>query len=522
DLEPAAAAATAACRTNSRIYRSCEEMAWCRSSVENSLTPVVVCAFTGPAPPPGIAPACGASSASQLLPAEAPLMSPGEVLSGGVVMTHPNSTGCFPAMAPAGAMPLPCLAAELPHPSMTVDHQTLHASEWQYMDPFMFGMGPGMGPCCQPALPALPDMQPGLPGPGPAGMQLAQAVQAANAAAAPFGSGSMPLAAQQVSPGLWCVVVADPSYGGMPAQASVITETCQGPLHSEHLATRSTLNLCLSEHLAPIPEAAAAAAAECDRSSTSPPGWTSVVLQKPEADVPSTPPPRQRSDEMIPTPSPVRRSPQPCLAPSAKGCFPNKPKVASEQRKLHLQPDCMQPGPWHDVHFSTNGHEDGHESHPPQFRGKMHAAASGHNHSTAHTVHKGQNGSNQPFKKRYSQWPSAGHVAPTSMPHHALNKGDSLDSILEHAIWDLMEQVLTQRPKLEEGKRVKVTLSNWLSLLPASRGNMCQRRALANRALRTMSKRLPGCCWTVDVERQEMQVHLADVARFSSFCDGKC
>ena len=453
-----------------------------------SVTPVVVCAFTGPAPPPGIAPACGVST-SQLAPADGPL-SPGDAVSAGLVMAHPMSSGCFPAMAPAGAMPRPCLATELPRPSMAIDHQTLHASEWQYMDPSMFGMGGlGMGPCgCQPTPPAFPDMQ--LP--GPAGMQLAQAVQAATAAAAPFGSGSMPLAAQQVSPGLWCVVVADPSYTGLPAQAStVLSGTCQGPLHSEHLATRSTLNLCLSEHLAPIPEAAAAA--DRNRSSTSPPAWTKLVLQKPEAEAPSTPPPRQRSDEIIPTPSPVRRSPQRCFPPSVKleCCFPNEPKVASsEQHKLHLQPDCM--GPWDDFQFSTRGHD-------AQVQGKMHAAASGHNHST-------QNGSNQPFKRRYAQWPSTGHVAPRAMPRHALHKGESLDSILEHAIWDLMEQVLTQRPKLEEGKRVKVTLSNWLSLLPANRGNMCQRRALANRALRTMSKRLPGCCWTVDVERQDCWV----------------
>eukprot|EP00931_Biecheleriopsis_adriatica_P090993 TRINITY_DN64904_c0_g1_i1.p1 TRINITY_DN64904_c0_g1~~TRINITY_DN64904_c0_g1_i1.p1 ORF type:complete len:471 (+),score=85.77 TRINITY_DN64904_c0_g1_i1:51-1463(+) len=99
------------------------------------------------------------------------------------------------------------------------------------------------------------------------------------------------------------------------------------------------------------------------------------------------------------------------------------------------------------------------------------------------------------------------------------------------ALETLLHQVLLRRPELEAGKRVVVPFSEWLTDVPgllelseaksAGGGKApCPVRALVNRALRHMSRRLPGAAWTVDLEKGEIQVHLADVKRFSSFCDG--
>eukprot|EP00930_Biecheleria_cincta_P065125 TRINITY_DN5080_c0_g2_i1.p1 TRINITY_DN5080_c0_g2~~TRINITY_DN5080_c0_g2_i1.p1 ORF type:complete len:566 (+),score=112.25 TRINITY_DN5080_c0_g2_i1:252-1949(+) len=102
---------------------------------------------------------------------------------------------------------------------------------------------------------------------------------------------------------------------------------------------------------------------------------------------------------------------------------------------------------------------------------------------------------------------------------------------LSPALWHIIEQVLVRRPELEAGKKVVVPFSEWLQDLPeldqharlpgtSESSRPSPTRATVNRALRHMSKRLPGCAWTVDLEQSEIQVHLADVARFSSFCDG--
>eukprot|EP00930_Biecheleria_cincta_P065124 TRINITY_DN5080_c0_g1_i1.p1 TRINITY_DN5080_c0_g1~~TRINITY_DN5080_c0_g1_i1.p1 ORF type:complete len:485 (+),score=91.40 TRINITY_DN5080_c0_g1_i1:185-1639(+) len=96
---------------------------------------------------------------------------------------------------------------------------------------------------------------------------------------------------------------------------------------------------------------------------------------------------------------------------------------------------------------------------------------------------------------------------------------------LSSALWHIMEQVLVRRPELEAGKKVVVPFSEWLQDLPeldqqSRLAGVCPTRATVNRALRQMSKRLPGCAWTVDLEKSEIQVHLADVGRFSAFCDG--
>ncbi|CAE8620251.1 unnamed protein product, partial [Polarella glacialis] len=100
------------------------------------------------------------------------------------------------------------------------------------------------------------------------------------------------------------------------------------------------------------------------------------------------------------------------------------------------------------------------------------------------------------------------------------------------ALWEIVERVLEKRPELEAGKKIHVSLAEWMVDVPAplpkgsSRNSIhqkdvCPSRALVNRALRHMSRLLPGIAWTVDLETQEVQVHLADVGRFSAFCDGR-
>ncbi|CAE7595847.1 unnamed protein product [Symbiodinium microadriaticum] len=47
-----------------------------------------------------------------------------------------------------------------------------------------------------------------------------------------------------------------------------------------------------------------------------------------------------------------------------------------------------------------------------------------------------------------------------------------------------------------------------------------ERRTGVNRALRHLSNKLPGCCWTVGQTREEIHVFLADAARFSKWFEG--
>ncbi|CAE7452820.1 unnamed protein product [Symbiodinium natans] len=374
-------------------------------------------------------------------------------------------------------------------------------------------------------------------------------MQAATGATTAFGSGSMPLAAQQVSPGLWCVLVADSSYTGAgvatPASGSLAGNvptgnmSCQGVLphlQTEHFSSRGTHNLSLAEHLMPIPETVTVG---CESSQASPQTsvWASDFgLQASEMDAPCTPPPRRRNVEMAPTPSPIGfRSSMPSFPQPSEVDYKDISDVPgfpshrigerSGQNRARLKLECLGPDQKQrsdssesKAHLQLNRAVDCHGASCTAQSGQKHAAVA----SCKHPRHGHGRGPNHHPRKRYTHRSAdTGFPLPRAM-HNALHRDEPLDSILEHAIWDLMEQVLMQRPKLEEGKRVNVTLSDWLSLLPADEGNTCQRRALANRALRTMTKRLPGCCWTVDFERQEMQVHLANVARFSSFCDGMC
>eukprot|EP00931_Biecheleriopsis_adriatica_P104747 TRINITY_DN79387_c0_g1_i1.p1 TRINITY_DN79387_c0_g1~~TRINITY_DN79387_c0_g1_i1.p1 ORF type:complete len:664 (+),score=139.71 TRINITY_DN79387_c0_g1_i1:157-2148(+) len=113
--------------------------------------------------------------------------------------------------------------------------------------------------------------------------------------------------------------------------------------------------------------------------------------------------------------------------------------------------------------------------------------------------------------------------AAESATQHGLACADpNCEQPVEPIVWHVIEQVLLQRPQLEAGKRVIVSFPESLAQMrnQSDQKDSCPMRATANRALRHMSRRLPGSCWTVDLDKQEMQVHLADVARFSRFCDG--
>lgn len=141
--------------------------------------------------------------------------------------------------------------------------------------------------------------------------------------------------------------------------------------------------------------------------------------------------------------------------------------------------------------------------------------------------------------KRWERWTNSevsGFSESTAASEDGSQNGDEVswlqdesEGLLSKTVWYLIEEVLIQRPQLEAGKRITVPFPSWVNSLPVSssyswvrgqRPNCDEKRSLVNRALRTMSKKLPGCCWTVDMQAQEMQVHLADVARFSRFCDG--
>lgn len=86
----------------------------------------------------------------------------------------------------------------------------------------------------------------------------------------------------------------------------------------------------------------------------------------------------------------------------------------------------------------------------------------------------------------------------------------------------LMAQVLSQRVPLEEGRSVQLSLPDWLDEVPQSSGVTisAERRTGVNRALRHLSNKLPGCCWTVGQTREEIHVFLADAARFSKWFEG--
>lgn len=59
---------------------------------------------------------------------------------------------------------------------------------------------------------------------------------------------------------------------------------------------------------------------------------------------------------------------------------------------------------------------------------------------------------------------------------------------------------------VEAGKRVTVEIPEWIfdaTQNVAYDHSSDPRRSMVNRALRGMSKKLPGCCWTVDMENQD-------------------
>eukprot|EP00930_Biecheleria_cincta_P008835 TRINITY_DN11042_c0_g1_i1.p1 TRINITY_DN11042_c0_g1~~TRINITY_DN11042_c0_g1_i1.p1 ORF type:complete len:566 (+),score=78.39 TRINITY_DN11042_c0_g1_i1:41-1738(+) len=78
----------------------------------------------------------------------------------------------------------------------------------------------------------------------------------------------------------------------------------------------------------------------------------------------------------------------------------------------------------------------------------------------------------------------------------------------------VIQKILSRRPELEAGSKLVAPISEWL---PGASGHCA---SSTNRILRHISKLLPGLAWSHDSEKSEIQVHLANIARFSSACDG--
>lgn len=160
---------------------------------------------------------------------------------------------------------------------------------------------------------------------------------------------------------------------------------------------------------------------------------------------------------------------------------------------------------------STNGHTNG--SQGPRF-------------APSSSAQRGRRSSG-PASSKSAAWSSEG--APAAATDNKKSASNDIDAELP-MLYNIMEQILLRRPELEAGKRVQLSCEDWLSQCPQlsevpegsgdRRCSACPARALVNRALRHMSRRLPGCAWTVDLENKQVQVHLADVARFSKYCDG--
>ena len=520
-----------------------DDMSWC--GPESSLTPFVVCAFTGPASQSASTPALGVPSpafvdlgGNQMPQAEVAFISP-ETLAASVVVSQPPTNTSFLQLAPAGASA--CYASEIPAgPSMTpCFHAPFADLPCAQVADMPSHSDTGSAWChCQPS---MPDTLPHGCANAGADFQLAHAMQAATQAATTattaLGPGSMPLAAQQVSPGLWCVLVADSSYGGGPGVPCAMSGSGHGSYlglardAQTNLSSGSALNLNLAEHLPPIPEAAAPGPLP------SASAWISALgTQALELDAPCTPPPRKRNTEILPTPSPVcLQSAKPCMPASGKDgepqALPRFPSLegasgTGSDKVCHerfAQPLRSFRSPVNNTSLrpsATTGRRPDHANHHKP-REQWHATAPRYQHpgdmfdqgrdGRYHKKRFARRGSSYTSgTSRFSEEPVADR--PERLHNRAMGEATgstsclptdpSFDSILQHAIWDLMEQVLMQRPRLEDGKRVNVTLASWLNQFPTL-VSACQRRALVNRALRTLSRRLPGCCWTVDFESQD-------------------
>ncbi|CAK0788958.1 unnamed protein product, partial [Prorocentrum cordatum] len=98
---------------------------------------------------------------------------------------------------------------------------------------------------------------------------------------------------------------------------------------------------------------------------------------------------------------------------------------------------------------------------------------------------------------------------------------------------EIVRQVLCDAASLQAGRRIVIQGSKFLSggatSEDASAGTdsargilgplpLDQQRTMMNRALRHMSRILPGCAWTLDNQGLDAQVHLADMAQFKAFC----
>ncbi|CAL1151417.1 unnamed protein product [Cladocopium goreaui] len=378
--------------------------------------------------------------------------------------------------------------------------------------------GPGMAPGLAQTVP--PAMPPAL------GVDLSKAMAAAQTATNACGSGCIPVAARQVQ-----------GLGALACRFGPAWPWIQEP----PAFTLPTMNLSLAEHLQPIPEA------------ESPP---------------RTPPPRATAtgNEAFPTPSPVsyRAAAAPHPHPHPLGVEKMQQSVSGLAVADHMATDVvkdqtidvMRPAMWPEAVAVDRTWETWNEKKPPrQSRDKIsNGNWSGWSweeppvaslpaetppslpQETA-TAEKWEAPRRKNRKSReMSRWErwmvqeefSASEDGSQNWDQEASwLQDESEGGLLSKTVWYLIEEVLIQRPHLEAGKRVTVPFPSWVNSLPRfsgyhwERGPKCdEKRSLVNRALRTMSKKLPGCCWTVDMQAEEMQVHLADVARFSRFCDG--
>eukprot|EP00434_Breviolum_minutum_P000997 symbB.v1.2.000873.t1/scaffold38.1/size396883/13 len=372
---------------------------------------------------------------------------------------------------------------------------------------------------------------------------LQTAMVAAHTASNACGSGCMPLAARQVANGLWCVLVSDPSIGGVAgfdAAASLQVESVSvSGMEHGHCAA-PTMNLSLAEHLAPIPE----------------------------YDSPRTPPPKSTSNDMLPTPSPVsyrRVKQEEEMSWKAAKQTPVWPQHTGDLNSAAILQDHAilsvahaQSAPQQSQTMMANGRMtplavqacvlEAVAKNPslgdalmnePSWESTTWREKPKHSYNKAPRCDWWESDSNTskraaPRQKRgrkYKARDLPGEFHRDEVEDRAAKdewpKDETEGGLLGKTVWYLIEKVLLQRPHLEAGKRVTVPFPHWVHHLPASsnpyswtHGSSDEKRSLVNRALRTMTKKLPGCCWTVDMQKEEMQVHLADVARFSRFCDG--
>ena len=327
--------------------------------------------------------------------------------------------------------------------------------------PGNFMPGPGFGLMAEPAPGDWPE-SPMKVSP-PEGLQ--SAVAAATAASNACGSACVPVAVRQVASGMWCVLVSDPN-----AQRDQSFTQQTGLMDMN--GAESAMHLNLAEHLT-VAEPSYAAGPVQLYGGTGPQQLSPRESDK-RGEPPATPPPRARQEEVLPTPSPVsfrtRRLEDKPKRGQSQALVPAFPGPCG-QEPLELAPIL--------------GWE-------PQTQ-------------AAKAVPKPKPGWERPvagrarhlnlpaYPDRRKSWKKP-HKPSAEDPEE-----DAVQALLSSTVWHVIEEVLTHRPQLEAGKRVTVSFPQWLNDM--SCGD--RKRAMVNRALRNMSKKLPGCCWTVNMENQD-------------------